>query len=218
METTTLEALHNRGALDSMLEDTPAPSRTDVLDTYRTVLARVRPIATAIQETQGSADLTVTGRENALRQLDARADTERTAIAEIEQRRLGSVDRDLAHLTTRALRGVVRDGTGWKDRVDLEMTPERVSLHREIRDRLMTLREHEREELYLAAFLSGDDEDLVAAVDRAPKAFPIVNTTTETIRRRKLDASPLAPAIAAQQALRATYEYIFFSARRDLQV
>jgi hypothetical protein len=101
-----------------------------------------------------------------------------------------------------------------RTRPETKESPSDLAMHREIRDRLLQLKQHDAEDRYLRAVRSGDDPDLVAAVEGAPKAFPVVRPHVATAARTfRIENSPLNETIQARRLEQSLREHYLFRLR-----
>jgi hypothetical protein len=149
-----------------------------------------------------------------------------TTIEQIEARAV-KVDEKLTELRQRALTGMEPHpeiSGGWIHKKPLEMTPERIANHREQRDILRSqlasdaISQPQLDLLYLRAKADGSDPDLVAAIEGAPKAFPLIS---EEVRRRAEDAvinaSPFKVEVDRLRFAREQHRLITTSAKERLR-
>jgi len=82
---------------------------------------------------------------------------------------------------------------GYIEKMPPAPTVEQLMLHREIRDRLSNLKSADVADLYLKAVREGNDAELIAAIEGAPKAFALVTPfTREMARKMRVEMSPFA--------------------------
>lgn len=86
-----------------------------------------------------------------------------------------------------------------------------LAMQREIRDRLLLRDQGDVEERYVRAVRSGDDPDLVAAIEGAPKAFPMVRPhIVAAARKHRIENSPLHEAIEARRLEQSARDHYLF--------
>lgn len=216
MDTTTIERTSTDQVYDTYVERLPASERDRVLGDWNPVREVVTQLVNERRAVQASRDLSDAGRQKALREIHERA----TLLAQKfpVDAGLARITDELEALEARALKGLVRTGTvGWKEAEPEPITVESMIRDREIRDQLRTMKASEVGLLYLDAIRKGEDPELIRAIERAPKAFPVITASIATqARQLRLEMSPLAPRLQLLGELRMAYSHFRFRARTDL--
>jgi hypothetical protein len=189
-------------------------------ETFAPIVASVAALDAERSAVKSSTQLTAEGKGVALDALltgkHGAAAAQQIAGAE---RRAQSVVEEIARLENNAAppRVVLSNGQRFHDAACTEKRSSFDELReRELRDRLLGLKDYERRELYLKAVESGDME-LVRAVELAPTSFPVIDAATiAEVRRQRIESSPSAPRLAQLRTLREAYGVLVDAARRQL--
>jgi hypothetical protein len=129
--------------------------------------------------------------------------------------------REIASAESAALGGLIPASGGFgfvKSREEAPRTSEQIAREREIRDRLYSEPRLRVKEMYLEAAYTGEDPELVSAIERAPRSFPLVDSATQQqVRDWRISNSPFAPRIRVLRQLHETYSLLLASARQELE-
>jgi hypothetical protein len=132
-------------------------------------------------------------------------------------KRTAEIEREISGLEQAAVLGMTPANGGYVRKQEKERTTEDLLRERELRDRLHQMDPTTRRELYLRAVEDGTDPELVAAVDRAHKAFPLVDQATLSMTREwRIEQSPLAPRRRELQLLHEAYGLLLEGAQIQL--
>lgn len=216
--TTSIDTVHDN-AWQRMLGDAPDDARAAFLETRTTIRNAVVAELAVRRDISASTHLTAEGKAKAFKDLEQRPRTVLHSIAALDTQ-VTDLAAEIKGAEVAAERGFVRSGSsGYSAPKEEPRTPDQISAEREIRDHLRALPAHEVRARYIAAVTSGDDPELVRAIELAPKSFPLLDaSTTGEVRKWRIDNSPLAPHIRALRGRRDAIEYLAFCAKRDLGV
>jgi hypothetical protein len=134
------------------------------------------------------------------------------------ERKLADIEASITAHEDAASGGLVPHGSyGFVKPTPGQASPEELAREREIRDRLYDLRRIDVAERYMKAARDNDDPELVRAVERAPKSFPLVSADViEQVREMRIAASSFAPRLKELHNLRSLYSTFLEAARLTL--
>jgi hypothetical protein len=190
--------------------------RDRLLALWKADLAAFKAMDAEAQRIRTSRDLAPAGKTKAMAALTERANA---LLAKLHAEHAKTMIK-LRETEDMASDGIVPDPTStgaYLHTRRVEPSVEGALLAREVRDLLRTVSPLERAQRYLAAVAVGDDPALVAAVEGAPKAFPLVEEATlAKAREIRINASPWYEGIVRMRTVARANEALLDGLRREM--
>ena len=208
--------------IEQALREVPDEERERARHGFGDVREKIHGLIQKKRSIERSIELTTAGKTRAQARLSDDIDRAIGALHTIELR-VEDYESEIASAESAALGGLTRapGGVGFIRSREEEQEPrtvEQVARQREIRDRLHLEPRLRVKEMYLEAAYTGDDPELVAAIEQAPRSFPLVDDATrQQVRDWRIDNSPFAPRIRMLRQLHETYSLLLASARQELE-
>lgn len=218
-ETSTKFDQYMRNSFDHLAAFVPEDEANQARGEFTRIQTDIQALARKRYAIQSSTELTQTGKIARLKTLNDEAVEVEKSWAPVREKLADFEAAILAHEDA-GNGGMVPSGSyGFvKAQPTDKRSPEELALEREIRDRLYDMKRSAVMTLYLNAVEADNDPDLVRAIERAPKAFPLVTEEARTqAKDLRIARSPFAARLKELRNLENLYRTFLEAAQRSLQ-